>query len=81
MGHRRKPKRLSDRDREEILKAATDFNHALCRPQIDVKCADYVAKQKAHEAVIQLFEDLTGKPPPWVYATNSPPYKAPPHQE
>ena len=80
MGRRQQPKQLSDLEREEILRTATALHTALCRPLIDVRCADYVAKQKAHDAVIQLFMDLTGKNPPWTYATNSPPYKAPPQE-
>ena len=80
MGRRQKPKQLSDLEREEILRTATALHTALCRPLIDVRCPDYAAKTKAHDAVIQLFMDLTGKRPPWSYATNSPPYKAPPQE-
>lgn len=77
MGHRQKPKNLTETERANILATATAFHHALCRPLIDVRCADYVAKQKAHDAVIQLFIDLTGKRPPWSYATNEPQFRAP----
>ena len=77
MGRRQKPKQLSDLEREDILEAAAALHKVLCRPLIDVRCPDYAAKTKAHDAVIQLFMDLTGKRPPWSYATNSPPHKAP----
>lgn len=77
MGHRRKPRHLSESERAEIFEKAAALHEALCRPLIDVRCADYAAKTKAHDAVVQLFVDLTGKRPPWTFATNSPPYKPP----
>ena len=71
-GHRKRPKALTDLERDAILSTATAFHAALRRPRIDVRSTDYQATIRAHEAVCRLFHDLTGKDPPWA-GPNTPP--------